>query len=161
MFFPSPVSSPALFVRLYWRSDPSRCSPLIMFDSPPALPRLTSPCVIPLSALCFCLALITPPLHHGGVMELTQARHPARHEAILSFFSQHSPVLWPQLPSRLQFAFCPHDMESCESSCEALCFGFWCSVLILHSQWFGPARVPPMPEVGLVPSDCPQTCWSG
>lgn len=45
----------------------SRCGPLIMFNSPPALPRLTSPCVIPLSALCFRLVLITPLPHHGGV----------------------------------------------------------------------------------------------
>lgn len=46
---------------------PSHCSPQIMFNSPPALLRLTSPCVIPLSALCFRLVLITATPHHARV----------------------------------------------------------------------------------------------
>lgn len=71
---PSPLTFQTLF-------HPSHCSPLLMFNSPPALPRLTSPCVIPLSALCFRLVLITPPPRHGRVWNWLRPWHPAPHEA--------------------------------------------------------------------------------
>lgn len=57
--FPCPT-----FLTLQPVCRPSQCSPQIMFNSPPAPLRLTSPYVIPLSALCFRLALIKPTPHH-------------------------------------------------------------------------------------------------
>lgn len=60
--FPCPT-----FLTLQPVCRPSQCSPQIMFNSPPAPLRLTSPYVIPLSALCFRLALIKPTPHHGEV----------------------------------------------------------------------------------------------
>lgn len=79
---------------------PSLCSPLIMFNSPPVLPRLTSPCVIPLSALCFCLALITPPAQHTTRADsLTLAVSPSPSFSL----SPHSNKI--------------HPLGSCSSSC--------------------------------------------
>lgn len=72
-----------------------------MFNSPPALPRLTSPCVIPLSALCFRLVLITPPPHHSGVWNWLRPDIQPRHEAILGPFSQHSTFCNLSCPQKL------------------------------------------------------------
>lgn len=58
---------PPHLITLQLFSHAFHCSPLIMFNSPPALPRLPSPCVIPLRTLCFRLVLITPPSQHSRV----------------------------------------------------------------------------------------------
>lgn len=101
--FPCPT-----FLTLRPVCRPSQCSPQIMFNSPPAPLRLTSPYVIPLSALCFRLALIKPTPQRG--LKLTQAWHPALHETVsCSFCNCSCPLLcsvvriWKTLHSPINF----------------------------------------------------------
>lgn len=101
---------------------PSQCSPLIMFNSPPALPRLTSPYVIPLSALCFRLVLITPP-HHCVVWNwLRPDIQPCmRPWSVPSPSIQHSAT-----PAALQTSPC-FDHFDMESLCYEVCESYDCN----------------------------------
>lgn len=68
-----------------------------MFNSPPALPRLTSLCVIPLNVPCFRLVLITPPRRGGVLNWLRPDMQPSR-RPFPSSFLRRSTACGPGCP---------------------------------------------------------------